>query len=252
MAHEESRRIVPGAKTAVLMMHGIAGTPNHFRTLLPLQDLFPADWSVHNMLMEGHGKQVEDFSRSSMTSWEKQTMAAFDALCRTHDQVIVIGHSMGTLFAIDMALARPEKVAFLLLIEVPLRVGVRLFGARNLVRYALGRLNLDDPIQEATSRVCSIPPTRKIWRYLGWVPRLMELIIKMHGTAKMLRDLTVPVFAYQSPKDELVSNRSKKLLLESGRAEVGDLKRSTHFYYHPDDVKIVQTALHNAIDQYIK
>ena len=31
MRHFETRRILPGAKNAVLFLHGIVGTPNHFR-----------------------------------------------------------------------------------------------------------------------------------------------------------------------------------------------------------------------------
>lgn len=58
MEHREYVRIVPGAKTAVLFMHGIVGTPNHFRDLLPLVDLVPDDWSVYNVLLPGHGGTV--------------------------------------------------------------------------------------------------------------------------------------------------------------------------------------------------
>ena len=32
MDHSAYERIVPGSKTAVLMIHGIAGTPAHFGT----------------------------------------------------------------------------------------------------------------------------------------------------------------------------------------------------------------------------
>lgn len=240
MAHEETRRIVPGAKTAVLMMHGIAGTPDHFRTLLPLQDLVPEHWSLQNVIMPGHGGRVEDFSRSSLASWEGYCMAQFDKLCQSHEKIVLVGHSMGTLFAIRMACKRPEKVAAMLLIEVPLRVGVKLFTVRNLTRFAFGRLDLTDPVQEATSRVCSIVPTRKVWKYIGWLPRIGELIQCMHRTDELLPHLTVPTVAWQARRDELVSDRSRKILEASGRVEVRDLPQSTHFYYHPEDAAHVR------------
>ena len=41
MEHREYRRIVSGADTAVMFLHGIVGTPNHFRDLIPLVDLVP-------------------------------------------------------------------------------------------------------------------------------------------------------------------------------------------------------------------
>lgn len=249
MPHQQRIRIVPGAKTAVLMMHGIAGTPDHFRTLLPLEDLIPENWSLYNIIMDGHGKRVEDFSHSSMAAWEQQTMDCFHTLCQTHEQVILVGHSMGTLFAMDMAREQPEKVAFLFLIEVPLRVGVKAFAVRNLIRFAFGKLDLCDPVQEATSRVCSIRPTRMVWKYLGWIPRMLELIRKMHTSAKLVAQLAVPTVAYQSRRDELVSNRSAKILSRAGTVEVHEFVNSTHFYYHPDDIARVRERFIQACGQ---
>ena len=46
MHNRETVRIVPGAKTVALMIHGICGTPNHFRALVPLEDAVAEDWSV--------------------------------------------------------------------------------------------------------------------------------------------------------------------------------------------------------------
>lgn len=88
MPHEETVRLVDGATVAVLFMHGIAGTPNHFRTLLPLEQMIPADWSVYNVLLPGHGKKVEDFARSSMAQWKSYVNEIFNKLCDTHENMI--------------------------------------------------------------------------------------------------------------------------------------------------------------------
>ena len=240
VAHEERMRILPGAKKAVLMMHGIAGTPDHFRTILPLEDLVPETWSLCNVVMPGHGGRVEDFSHSSLPAWEAYCMALFERLCESHEQVFLVGHSMGTLFAIRMAHKRPEKVAAMLLIEVPLRVGVKLFTIRNLIRFAFGRLDLTDPVQEATSRVCSIAPTWMVWKYIGWLPRVAELVKYMHQTDDLLPHLTVPAVAYQSMRDEMVSDRSRKLLLQAETVQVRVFSKSTHFYCHPEDIARVR------------
>jgi len=249
MAHEEKIRIIPGAKTAVLFMHGIAGTPDHFRTLLPLEDLIPESWSVCNLLMPGHGGQPEDFSHSSLQKWEAYCRNWFTQLCSTHEQVVLVGHSMGTLFAMRMALECPEKVPFLFLIEVPLRVGVKLFGVCNLIRFAFGKLNLTDPVQEAVSRVCSITPTWKVWRYIGWLPRLVELIRAMHDTARYVPQLRVDTVAYQAKRDELVSDRSRKILMASGNIDVRLLEKSTHFYYHPEEILSIRDNFSERIER---
>lgn len=251
MLHEETIRIVPGAKTAVLFIHGICGTPNHFRDLLPLEKLVPESWSVYNMVLEGHCLGVKDFAQSSMARWQSHARRVFSQLCDTHEQVVLVGHSMGTLFSIQMAQENPEKVPLMFLIAVPLRFWPRLFGIRNILRLTFERLDKTDPLQAAMEVVCGIQTTKQIWKYLPWIPRMVELLREMHRTSKMLSQITVPAIAYQSERDELVANKSRKLLEKSGRVEVHNLLKSTHFYYHPQDIEAVQAAFLEALEKYV-
>lgn len=236
MLHQQLVRNVPGAHVAVLFMHGIAGSPEHFRQgCLPLEDMIPGDWSMYNLLYDGHGGQVEDFSRSSMTAWKKQVHEAFLELCRSHQQVILVGHSMGTLFAVHLALEYPEKVPLIFLIDCPLRLGVKLSGALNLIKLSYGLLDYDDPVQGALGRATSIRQTWKSWKYIPWVLRVAELVLLMYQTASDIPKLSVKTVAFQSRLDEMVSCGACKLLRKSGRVEVHGLKYSTHFYYPPGD-----------------
>ena len=68
MPHQPTSRTVDGSSTAILFVHGIVGTPDHFLDLLPL---IPDSWSYVNILLPGHGGSVGDFSRSSMALWRK-------------------------------------------------------------------------------------------------------------------------------------------------------------------------------------
>ena len=72
MKHREFRRICPDADTAVLFIHGINGTPNHFHDLVKL---VPAECSVVNVRLKGHGGSVRDFANTSMEelmrSWRR-------------------------------------------------------------------------------------------------------------------------------------------------------------------------------------
>lgn len=240
MEHKEYVRIVPGANTAVLFIHGIVGTPNHFRDLIPLIDLVPEDYSIYNMLLDGHGKNVEDFAKTSMKKWHKQVWGIFNELANSHERVILVAHSMGTLFSIQLALEHPEKVPFLFLIAVPLRPGIRLTTIRNLLCLVFGKLREDVPLEAATMRVCGVKTTRKLWKYLTWIPRFLELFAEIYRTERHMSNLNVPCTAYQSQRDELVANFTRKVLERSGVMDVHNLQQSSHFYYHPDDQKIVR------------
>ena len=77
MEHKEYVRIVPGADTAVLFIHGIVGTPNHFTDLISLVELVPEDWSVCNLLLDGHGGNADDFAATSMKKWKNQVIKRF-------------------------------------------------------------------------------------------------------------------------------------------------------------------------------
>lgn len=240
MEHKEYVRIVPEAKTAVLFMHGIVGTPNHFCDLIPLVQLVPENWSVYNVLLDGHGGSIDDFAKTSMKKWKNQVFSVFESLCQAHDRVIIVGHSMGTLFAMQMALAKPQKVPFLFLIAAPMRPWVRLVGIKNLLKLAFGKLREDIPLENATRQVAGVNATAELWKYVKWLPRFLELFWEIHYTEGKMSGLTVPCVAWQSRKDELVSNFSTGVIERCGRIVLHELPDSTHFYYAPEDTLRVQ------------
>ena len=84
----ECLRIVPGCKTAVLMVHGIMGKPSYFA---PFLDLVPEDMSLCNLLLDGHCSSLHDFCHSSMAKWREQVFDALDTLLATHEKVIIFG-----------------------------------------------------------------------------------------------------------------------------------------------------------------
>lgn len=237
MKHPETRRILPDAKYAVLFLHGIVGTPNHFRIVLPLEDLVPPDWSVINVRYPGHGGSVTGFGKSNINQWRAHARAAFLQLAQTHEKILIVGHSMGTLFAMQLALEFPEKVASLFLVAAPMRPWIRAYGAVNCLRLAFHRIREDHPMEVATRNVCGVDANPYVWQYIPWLPRFVELFVEIARTEKVMGDLKVPCVAWQSGIDELVSNRSTQVLVKSGVMEVHELPDSSHFYYAPGDQK---------------
>lgn len=235
MEHRETVKVVPGADKAVLFIHGIAGTPEHFRKVLPLEKLVPEGWSVYNLRLDGHGGSVSDFSRTSMKKWKRQTGQVFEDLVKTHEKILIVGHSMGCLFAIDLAVSCPGSVESLFLLAVPMRPGMKLSGIGNMLRLVFGRIRPDRPVERALQQACGVEPTWKIWKYLGWIPRFVELFLKIWETEKNLTGMKTPSVAFQSGKDELVRLSSSRVLNRCSAIEVRELEDSGHFYYAPGD-----------------
>lgn len=247
MQHEEYVRILPEADTAVLFIHGIVGTPNHFRYLLPLVQEVPEEYSVYDILLPGHGGSVEAFGRSGMKQWKEKVWKVFGELAASHERVIIAGHSMGTLFAMQLALENPEKVPYLFLVAAPMRPGLRLFGVVNVLRLAFGKIREDHPLEVATRMVCGVDAIPWLWKYIPWIPRFFELFREIYITEKQMGGLTVPCVAYQSRKDELVTNFSRGVLVKSGVVEVHELMNSTHFYYDPEESSLVCAAFREVL-----
>lgn len=234
MVHEAYTRQIPGSRQAVLLIHGILGTPNHFAPLLPL---IPDDWSIYNILLDGHGGKVEDFSHTSMKKWKTQVTRQLDELLTRYDRIILVAHSMGTLFCIQEAIRRPEKIAHLFLLQVPLRPRLKLSTA---LRSALLPFGIVLKGSEMMCDDCSVTLDPWLWKYLGWIPRFVELIRECAATRKILQDLTIPCQAFQSQHDELVSNRSARDLQQHPHIRTTILPDSGHFGHTGQDLQLLK------------
>ena len=129
---------------AVLLIHGIAGSPGHFRDLIPA---IPDSYSIYNILLDGHSGKVENFSHSSMTKWKAQVQTTLDDLFCQYEKVVIVAHSMGTLFAIRAAIDHPDRIPALFLLAVPTRPWVRLSTWLTSLQVAFGKL--DTPAAQA-------------------------------------------------------------------------------------------------------
>ena len=232
MKHEEFRRICSDADTAVLFIHGINGTPNHFRDFV---ELVPPECSVVNVLLDGHGAGVSDFANTSMGKWKTQVDREVEALLLHHEKLLIVGHSMGTLFAIRQAVKHPDRVRGLFLLAVPLKLSIKPRMLRSSMRVYLGRVREDDPWTQAAFNCYGIEPDRRFWRYIPWVGRYLELFREMGAVRKLLGVLQTPSLCYQSKLDELVALRSCRILRENSVAQVNVLENSGHYYYDEKD-----------------
>ena len=235
MAHEAYTREVPGADGAVLLIHGILGTPDHFRDLVPL---VPDDWSVYNLLLDGHGGEVKDFSHTSMKKWRSQVHTKLTDLRQRHEKIILVGHSMGTLFAIDEAIRDPGKLEALFLLQVPLRPWVRPKAALGACLLPFGVVTGANRDMQAD---CSLNLNPRLWEYLGWVPRFLELLERCVDVRNRLDQLEVPCQVFVSKQDELVSTRTCRDFRKHPHIRWYVLRNSGHFVYRGTDREFLQS-----------
>ena len=231
MKHTEYRRLVCGADSAVLFIHGIIGTPNHFQAFTAL---VPEHISVYNLLLDGHGKSVRDFSHTSMKKWEKQIGDVVQTLLENHKRLYIVAHSLGTLLAIEQAI-NDERITGMFLLAVPIKLFLKPKMVSNSAKVFFDRIRPDDLSAIAAKNCYGIENDRNPLHYLGWIPRFLELFAKIRATRKILGQLKTSCITYQSAQDEMVSCRSIAYLKENSKMEVRVLEKSAHFYYEKGD-----------------
>ncbi len=240
MAHESYIRTVPGARYALLMIHGILGSPDHFRDLLPL---VPETWSVRNILLDGHGGSAKDFAASGMDRWRSQVFTHLEELLATHEKVMIAAHSMGTLFALQASLRWPDRIAGLFLLGSPTRVFVQPATALNSVLMVFGYVDRANRSFADMEREVSVRTTPWLFTYATWIPRFLELFREIHRTRKLIPRVTVPTQVFQSQGDELVHFSSRHdfedhpAIICTGLYE----PHSGHFGYGSGDLQLLQS-----------
>ena len=235
MEHKEYIRIVQGSDTAVVFIHGIVGTPNHFAEFV---SLVPESFSVYNLLLDGHGKGVKDFSKTSMRKWERQVASVVEELSSTHEKIYVVAHSLGTLLAIEQAISN-QKVCKLFLLAVPLRLSLKPKMTINSLKVFFDRIRPDDYEALAAKACYGIGKDKNPLHYLGWLPRFFELFAKMRETRRLIASVHTPCRVYPSKKDEMVSRRSAKYYENNPNFIVRELENSGHYYYSREDFRFL-------------
>ncbi|MBQ3074115.1 MAG: alpha/beta fold hydrolase [Ruminococcus sp.] len=231
MEHKEYVRISDGSKIAVLFIHGIVGTPNHFSEFV---SLVPESISVYNLLLDGHGKGVKDFSKTSMKKWESQVASVVQELSFTHEKIYILAHSLGTLLAIDQAVEN-KKVCRLFLLAVPLRLSLKPKMTVNSLKVFFDRIRTDDYEALAAKRCYGIEGDKNPFHYIGWIPRYLELFAKIRKTRRVVSLLSTPCMVYLSGKDEMVARSSKKYFENKPNVLINELEKSGHYYYDKGD-----------------
>lgn len=234
--HSELKRIVPGAKNAVLFVHGINATPRFFDEYAAA---LPADFSVHSVLLPGHGGTVKDFGKHSAKEWEAHVRACLDGLRASHERVYIVAHSLGTLLSIREAVRDDTRIAGMLLLCVPLRIWSRPSAwVRNIGKGVLGMTS-----QEELRTCYGTEVDWRVWRYIGWIPRYLELFVLSRDARQKVSRLTVPTLAFMAGKDEQVSLRSEKCMAGNPAITLRRMPKSRHHEFTPEDKAAIRKAL---------
>ncbi|MBQ9097274.1 MAG: alpha/beta fold hydrolase [Clostridia bacterium] len=241
MAHKTYINELKGSNTAILFIHGILGSPRHFEKFVSaVKDKV----SVYNILLKGHGGSVVDFANTSMEAWKNQVADVAKYLTGKYDNIYIVAHSMGTFFAIENAINYPNKVKGLMLMQTPLKIGVKASAVVNTVKTLF---DYDDEITAVYKTMNSINLSSHLWEYVDWVPRYVELFRESKRMRGVINNLETKTVIFQSVKDELVSMKSVDYIPKKENIKLNVLENSAHFIYDENEWGCMQQELVNMI-----
>ncbi|MTJ82449.1 MAG: alpha/beta fold hydrolase [Telmatospirillum sp.] len=110
---------LPGGRAAVLLIHGLTGTPTEMRFLG--KSLSQAGFTVYGCQLAGHCGTEEDLLHTRWPDWHASVETAYASLRRKHDTVFVAGLSMGAVLAMHLAALHPGEIRGLGLLSTTLR-----------------------------------------------------------------------------------------------------------------------------------
>ena len=97
---------------AALLIHGFPGSPAEMRPLGAV--LRDAGWTVHGLMLPGLGADIATLEQRSFHDWSAAANQAMEGLKRQHEEVLLVGYSMGGALALHTALdQRPAGLVLL-------------------------------------------------------------------------------------------------------------------------------------------
>ncbi|MDR1540295.1 MAG: alpha/beta fold hydrolase [Clostridiales bacterium] len=239
--HEPRHISAPDAKGIVIFIHGFNGSPDQFSYLMDA--VHEAGYAAASVLLPGHGRTGLEFAKCRAADWESHLQAEIRRYAGEHERVILVGHSIGGLLALNASLDASNHVKGVALISTPLKVYMLnpfAICRRISARFCQERIE----IREQYRRFHSI--SRVFPGCLLWLRVLIQPHKLMRKTKRILADVTVPTIIILSERDELTSLRSVEIFdagLSSSQHELLMLKHSMHAYFSNAEQELIRKRI---------
>lgn len=227
---------------AVLFIHGIVGNSRFFDFLLPS---VPQGYECHALTLAGHGGDALSFSRASMAQWHRQVDEVVEELRHRCERVVIVAHSMGTLFAIRQAATKRADAILLLNPPLRIRLTYRLFVTP--VKVILGLTS--NPVTVAAKAAYGVSLDYNPLHYYGWPCRYLELFAEIRETRGMVSQLSCRTVVFVAEHDEMVSPKSAAYFANLDNCQVALLPTSGHYYYSPADRECISRSLSELLSE---
>jgi len=232
----------------VLILHGFTGTLESVKALYaPLQEL---GITVSMPLLMGHGEDSPEALRMvRWHEWLSDADCALQKLSCDNNRIIVIGHSMGSLLALNLAVKYPNKVDSLVLATPAIKLVSMLAPGRPMQSFALLISKIFKNWE--LKPLFSDPQCASVISHYSWVPTsaIISFFELIKQTLPQLCHIKVPVLVLQCRRDSTVLPESATILFNNIATELSEksvfwLEHSDHqLFCDGERAKAVQVVL---------
>ncbi|KPV58555.1 carboxylesterase [Paenibacillus sp. A3] len=208
------------ASTQLLLIHGFTGSPSELRRLgYYLNDL---GYTVNAVLLPGHGTTPEDMIRTGRDDWSGHVLRSYDAMAARRareGKIVAIGHSMGGLLALELAMKR--KLDGVVSLAAPMFLSSRKTSLALLLQYFIKYIERrPTAAAQLIEEACTYDKTPV--RCVVDLRKLMKLVKADLG------QVSAPLFVGQGEKDGMVLPKSAEYIYR----HVSSLVRQIEYYPH--------------------
>lgn len=197
---------------AIVLVHGFTGVPLHFRPLAGY--LNSLGFTTVAPLLAGHGTAPEDLRTAGIAEWEDSVGAAYDEARVAHDEVHLVGLSMGGLLSILVGSDRGADTISTINSPIVFR-DKKIHLSKAFHRFQRWTAWPDRPPPKLDEELQDLWVTYPHFPTIA-AARLLEISRKAIRTAPQV---TCPTLVIQSLADETVDPVSGSILAKAFRGE---------------------------------
>jgi carboxylesterase len=230
----------------ILYIHGLMGSPLESTKIW--NSLDNLNFHGQAILLPGHGGSAHDFGSNGPQAWQAHVNRTLADLSKSYARIILIGHSLGGLLALQASLQIP--VNGIVLLNTPAKTHISLRQISISARVLFSSDQTHDPLISAYRKSFSVG-MQDFWNLPLWIPRLMDIRRVADRTMSILKQVTVPVMIFQSRQDETVNPISAEQLKKGlGEHAIGltYLEKSSHAYFVDEDFQNIIQGIKRLID----
>lgn len=245
----------PGNRVDCLLIHGFSGSPSEMR--LMGERLAKIGWSIHGVLLSGHGTTPEQMAKTSWEDWAKDVEAGVKKLRESCDIVIGVGLSMGGLLA--LYLGTLGIIDGLVTMNAPMVLADRRTRFARFVRPFMKYVGKPKSAPRVMKSKSSLPiPESKVERFVYEripVDSLISLNRGIRQVRSKLHTIKCPALLMQSTKDLTVNPISIEIIkkrIEQVNPDVLYWEKSGHILTLGPEREAVILKVHEFLQKFVE